>query len=171
MFSTILQEKITAKANAGGEAVKSFTYSDNIVQCTYCKDSGMLISDACNSDPRGSRAETGWFTKDTVPTEYCNVHVLVDYDKTAGGVSVGQCPAGSTSKVALVRNEERNFNTQVIITDAEFVYRDTDPSLGYPTYFGYPYFYMNIPEGTYVGRSSNTKQYNCACPTHLAKKK
>lgn len=168
---TILQEKITAKANAGGEAVKSFTYSDNIVQCTYCKDSGMLISDACNSDPRGSRAETGWFTRDSVPTEPCNVHVLVDYDKTAGGVSVGVCPAGSTSKVALVRNEERAFNTQVIITDAEFVYRETDPSLGYPTYFGYPYFYMNIPEGTYVGRSSNTKQYNCACPTHLAKKK
>ena len=130
----------------------------------------MLIGDACNADPRGSRAETGWFTKDTVPTEECNVHVLVDYDKACGGVSVGECPAGSTSKVALVRNNDRKFNTQVLIKDAEFVYRDVDTSLGFPTYYGYPFFYMNIPEGTYVGRSSNTKQYNCVCPTHLAKK-
>lgn len=169
---TMLQEKITAKANAAGEAVKSFTYSDNLVKATYCKDSGMLIGDACNCDPRGSRAETGWFTPDTVPTETCNVHVMVEYDSTSGGVNVGACPSGSTKKIALIKNEDRAFNTQVIITDAQYVYRETDKSLGYPTYIGYPYYYMNIPSGTYTGiTGGDRKQFNCACPNHLAKKK
>lgn len=71
---TILQEKITAKANAAGEEVKHFTYSDNLVQCTYCTKSGMLLTDACYSDPDGDIAETGWFTRDTVPTELCTYH-------------------------------------------------------------------------------------------------
>lgn len=163
---TMLQEKINARAAAAGEEIQSFKFSDNLVKATYCKDSGMLISDACNADPRGSRAESGWFTSDTVPTETCNVHVLVDYDTSSGAVATDKCPSSSLKKVGLVRNENRDFLTQVIITDAQYVYRDTSKVSKYPTYEGYPYFYFTYPEDHYVGRSSGTNQYNRACPNH-----
>lgn len=163
---TMLQEKINARAAAAGEEIQSFKFSDNLVKATYCKDSGMLISDACNADPRGSRAESGWFTSDTVPTETCNIHVLVDYDTSSGAVATDKCPSSSLKKVGLVRNENRDFLTQVIITDAQYVYRDTSKVSKYPTYEGYPYFYFTYPEDHYVGRSSGTNQYNRACPNH-----
>ena len=166
---TKLQEKIGARASANGEEIKKFTYSDNIVKATYCKDSGMLLGEACSYDPRGSRAETGWFTSDTVPTQTCDVHVLVDYDKVTGGVASDGCPEGNLKKVALVRNENRSFAKQIVITDAQYVYRDHDPSLGFPTYEGFPYFYFSIPEGTYVGRSSSVYQFNSFCTTHYHK--
>ena len=161
-----LQEKISAKASADGEAVKSFEFSDNLVQATYCKDSGKLVSDACSYDPRGSRTETGWFTKDTVPTETCDTHVLVKYDRVTGAVACDNCPKENIKEVALIRNENRSFATQVTITDAQYVYRDHDPSRGYPTYEGFAYFYYSIPEGTYVGRSAGVHQYNTFCDSH-----
>ncbi len=160
-----LQEKINARVAASGEEMKSFGISENLVEATYCKDSGMLLSDACSYDPRGSRAETGYFTKETVPTETCNVHVLVDYDTANGGVAGPDCPDYSVSKVALVDVSTRDFPSQVYITDAQYVYRKlTDKR--YPTYYGYPYYYYSIPEGHYTGKSAVGKQYNCFCPVH-----
>ncbi len=159
---TMLQEKVEAKSAATGEPIKTFDYSSNLVKATYCKDSGMLLSDACAHDPRGSRAESAYFTPETVPTEKCDVHVLVNYDKVTGGVATDKCPEGNIKQVALVKNTDRNFATQVYITDAQYVYRPME-SLKFPTYYGYAYFYYSIPTGTYVGRSPVEKQYNCAC--------
>lgn len=162
----MLQDKVEAKAAANGEEIKSFEMSPNIIQVTYCKDSGMLVGDACAHDPRGSRSETGYFTADTAPTQTCDVHVLVNYDKESGAVAKSSCPEGNLKQVALIRNENRLFQTQVTITDAQYVYRELDPALGYPTYYGYPFFYYAIQSGTYVGRSSGEKQYNCVCANH-----
>lgn len=165
---TMLQEKINAKASALGEPIKTFKESDNLVKATYCKDSGKLITDACNCDPRGSRAETAWFTRDTVPTENCDVHVLVDFDRVTNAVASDKCPDANIISVGLIRNDTRDFLTQVTVTDAQYVYRDVDLSRGYPDYEGYPYFYYMLPEGHYAGRSGLTHQYNCFCSQHYA---
>ncbi len=160
-----LQDKIDARAAANGEAIKTFDFSDNLVKVTYCKDSGMLVGEACAHDPRGSRTETGYFTADSAPTQTCDVHVLVNFDKVTGGVASNSCPAENIKKVALIRNESRLFDTQVTITDAQYVYREIQAG-EMPTYYGHPYFYNTIPKGKYVGKSAGEKQYNCACSSH-----
>ncbi len=162
----LLQDKIEAKAAANGEAIKTFDVSKNLVEVTYCKDSGMLVGDACAHDPRGSRTEKGYFTIDTAPTATCDVHVLVNYDKVTGAVATDKCPEKNLKKVALVRNDSRVFDCWVTITDAQYTYRDVSALGRYPTYNGYPFFYYLIPEGKTAGRSNATKQYNCACADH-----
>ena len=40
----------------------------------YCLDSGLSPARACRSDLRGSRIDSGWFYKDDVPDDSCNLH-------------------------------------------------------------------------------------------------
>ncbi|MPM33983.1 hypothetical protein SDC9_80564 [bioreactor metagenome] len=49
-----------------------------IVSASYCLDSGMLPTEYCKNDPRGSRVATGQFIKGDEPTQYCTVHVPVE---------------------------------------------------------------------------------------------
>jgi penicillin-binding protein 1A len=56
-----------------------FKTAGGIVTARYCKDSGCLMSDACYHDPRGDRAEIGYFKKGTEPHTACQCHTLIDY--------------------------------------------------------------------------------------------
>lgn len=162
----MLQDKVEAKAAANGEAIKTFEMSPNLVEATYCKDSGMLLGDACAHDPRGSRAEKGYFTIDSAPSATCDVHVMVNYDKVTGAVATDKCPEANLKQVALIRNESRKFACQVTITDAQYTYRSLGDVTKYPTYNGFAYYYYALPEGVVAGRSAGVKQFNCACPNH-----
>ncbi len=64
---TMLHEDIFARVRAGEETLKNFELSDRLVECTYCRYSGLLTASGC-------WGEKGYFTKDTVPTEYCYGH-------------------------------------------------------------------------------------------------
>lgn len=164
---TKLHEKIITASNESGEPLKKFTLADGVQTAEYCRDSGKLITDACLSDPRGSRKETGYFTNSTVPTEYCDCHVLVDYDKVTGGVVVGDCPAENVVKVGLIQ-VERNFPIEVTVTDAQYVYRALPDGLEPGAWWGVPFFTNALPEGTYAGTTNlrGGRQYNSACYEH-----
>ena len=118
------------EAKSGGEPLKTFELADGIVTATYCKDSGKLMTEACYLDPRGNRAETGYFTTSTVPTEYCDCHVLVDYDTSTGAVASPRCPSEYVTKVGLIK-VDREFPMQVKVTDAQYTYRDVPDGTGY----------------------------------------
>ncbi len=64
---TMLHEDIFARVRAGEETLKSFEVSDRLVECTYCRYTGLLATESC-------WGEKGYFTKDTVPTSYCYGH-------------------------------------------------------------------------------------------------
>ncbi|MCL2364664.1 MAG: transglycosylase domain-containing protein [Defluviitaleaceae bacterium] len=53
---------------------RQFVRPPGIVTGTVCLDSGMLMSSACQHDPRGNRGRSEIFTSDTLPTEECDVH-------------------------------------------------------------------------------------------------
>ena len=56
--ATVLWQKVMAKGVHEGLANKEFNKPTNVVECTVCQDSGLLMTDACREDPRGSRAIT-----------------------------------------------------------------------------------------------------------------
>ncbi len=163
---TILHNKIIEESNAKGYGLKSFVLANGIVTATYCKDSGKLITDACKADPRGSRAETGYFTVSTVPTENCDCHILVNFDKTTAGVAGVNCPAENIVRYGLIKVSTRKFPYQIIVVDAQYVYRDLPDNIKPGAAINEPFFINTIPNGYYVGVSSYDKQFNHFCYTH-----
>jgi len=73
---------------------KDFTMPDGIVTAAVCKDSGLLPTDLCNRDPRGSRVVNEIFISGTVPTAPCNVHVEAQIDTSTGLLATPYCPPG-----------------------------------------------------------------------------
>ena len=145
--------------------VLDFSVSDNIVECEYCMDSGKLMTNACRQDPRGGRAEKGYFVKGTEPDEVCDRHVSVLYDATSGGVVVGEC-TGNVIKVGLI-NVERSFPIQIYVTDAQYTWRDIGTDVLPETASTLPFYSNILKNDTFSGISRADKQYNIACREHF----
>lgn len=70
-------QKVMAGIHQGLEPA-SFRKPTDVVQVSYCCDSGLLATEACRKDARGDRTVTGELCLDDVPTGYCTTHVMVD---------------------------------------------------------------------------------------------
>ncbi len=164
---TVLHEKIIAEATESGYGVRSFVTANGVIAASYCMDSGKLMTDACRADPRGDREETGYFTADNMPSETCDCHVLVDYDRVTKCVAGPGCPAENIRKVGLIKVTTRKFPVPgVVVTDAQFVYRELPAGIQPGSSETDPFFINAVPAGTYVGTSGPEKQYNCYCTAH-----
>lgn len=145
---------------------KKFAASENVVSCAYCVDSGHIASKACHSDPRGNRIETGYFKRGTEPSEKCDTHVLVSYDKVTHAVACDKCPEENLTKVALIK-VSRSFPCEVKITDSQYTYRylpiGIDPTLEE----NLPFFARLQKNGEYFGTSGKDKAYNRYCHEHF----
>lgn len=169
IIMTKLHQNYIDKAKSGGEPLKTFEMADGIVTATYCKDSGKLMTEACYLDPRGNRAETGYFTTSTVPTEYCDCHVLVDYDTSTGAVASPRCPSEYVTKVGLIK-VDREFPMQVKVTDAQYTYRDVPDGTGMPLTGDLPFYIGLYESGTYPGYTATggARVFNSYCYEHHA---
>ncbi len=165
---TRLHQPLIERAQDSGEKLEQFTLASGVVTATYCVDSGKLLCDACRADPRGSRAETGYFTQESVPTSTCDTHVSVRYDKMTGAVAAQDCPEENLTTVSLIRVNGRDFPIQVAVTDAQYVYRDwSETEDGVTASKTDPFFQSLIPIGRYVGTSgTSTRAYNSFCHEH-----
>lgn len=143
-----------------------FEVPSSVLRATYCKDSGLLLTEACQKDPRGSRAEVGWFLKGSEPTAPCTCHTLCAYDTEHGGVSHGYCPREHTAEIALIR-VERSFPFQIYVSDAQYAYGGEPASLAPNPDPHQAYFAKRI--GRFCGVSHAAKQYNRSCAEHLEK--
>ncbi len=164
---TDIHEDILAKANSGEEPLKTFNISDNIIAATYCIDSGKLMTDACRADPRGNRAQTGWFVKGTQPTEYCDCHVMVKYDNVTKSIACDYCPEENITYVGLLQND-RLLYADLNVADAQYVYKELPYNvMPYISSDRYPFFYNMHKKGEYYGRVYYRAQFNKACTTHF----
>ena len=121
IFNTVLSSVYENNKNF---LSNEFSHSSNVIKCLYCRDSGLLGAPCCSDDPRGNRIEVGYFKKGTEPQNHCDTHVYVNYDSIDGGVIWDEISPGNYKRVALVKNYERRFPCQVIITDAQYTYRN-----------------------------------------------
>jgi penicillin-binding protein 1A len=151
-----------------GRAVqRHFNEVDGVITAKYCKDSGKLVNSACMCDPRGSRVETGYFTRDTLPTEYCDTHTLVLYDVKNGGIASPDCPKESCRYVGLL-NVKRYFAYPTVILDAQYTVQRLES--GVPPCFdaSKPYFYFNSG-GAHTGTSYVNFPFNRYCSCNMPK--
>ena len=70
-------QKVMSRVHEGLEN-KDFNTPDGLITVKYCKDSGMLATDACLQDPRGSRVGTAYLFQGDAPTESCTAHQTVE---------------------------------------------------------------------------------------------
>lgn len=149
------------------ENYRGETFSTAGLSCLpYCMDSGELFSENCLYDPRGSRIEYGYFTEDNKPQMKCNRHVVCYYDSLTKGVACDGCPKDELVPISLIRCDDRLFPKEIIITDAEYVFRDVGRYEKRPIDYSLPFFQYSLPEGVYVGRSRGKKQFNSGCYLH-----
>ncbi len=160
-----IMTKLHEKHTGTGEGFLDFPSSREVAEFEFCADSGQLMTEACRRDPRGSRAEKGYFVIGTEPTEYCSCHRLVPYDTVSGGVATEDCPSEDVQYVGMI-SVERYFPMQIYVTDAQYVYRDVGDVLP-ETSPEYPFFQNLLKENEYCGISRGGVQYNRFCRHHF----
>lgn len=148
------------------KSIKEFNKSENIVAAEFCKDSGMLVCEACQKDARGDRSEIGYFVKGTEPKKKCNTHILVRYDKVEECIASNECNNDDIILVGMIK-VNRSFPTQIYITDAQYVWRDIGNKILPETSHGLPFFNNLLSENEYSGITNTEKQFNSYCRKHF----
>lgn len=75
--AAVLWNKVMSQVHAGLD-YKDFPRPDGLVAVEYCLDTGLIATDECRSDMRGSRAATGYLFPEDVPTARCEAHTMVE---------------------------------------------------------------------------------------------
>lgn len=75
--AAVLWNKVMSQVHQGLEN-KDFNQPAGLTTIRYCMDSGLLPTDACEHDPRGSRVATAYVFQGQGPVESCNLHTDVE---------------------------------------------------------------------------------------------
>ena len=157
IWNTVMRRIVAEK----GEK-REFEMPATVLQANFCRDSGKLLSAVCQKDPRGNRAQTGWFTASTLPHSFCKCHTLAEVCKS-GGICHEYCPLDEREEVGLIQ-VERHFPKQIQVTDAEYVWRRDALGISPNSNPCEAYFASDLPD--FCGVSGNKEQYNRSCTAH-----
>ncbi len=147
----VLWQKVMERVH-DGLANKEFNKPTNVVECTVCRDSGLLMTDACREDPRGSRAVTVELSLYDVPTQNCDVHKEVEICGASGHVVNEYCKQveGNTTKTVGLLDVSRAFPVRGITVQ--------DQAYAVPN--------DSLPAGYYPALSPDVDAINVECYIH-----
>ena len=131
--AVVLWQKVMSTLHTG-LANKEFAKPTNVVECTVCRDSGKLVTDACKEDPRGSRAVKVQLSLYDVPTENCDVHTEVEICDASGHAANEYCALvdGNTTHNVGLLNISRAFPTAgIVVLDQSYVVPNDSLPAGY----------------------------------------
>ncbi len=97
----------------------SFELSTPMTKVSYCLDCGLLATDLCSVDVRGSRVATASVAVEDVPKRTCTCHVQVELDSVTGCIATEYCPSENRITASLM-NYQRIFPSAVTVADQEF---------------------------------------------------
>lgn len=149
-------------------ADKKFEESANLISVNYCMDSGHLPSEACINDARGSRVKQGYFIRGSEPTDICHTHVMVEYDEICGGVATVFTPESHIKRVGMIL-VEREFPIQIIVSDAQYVYKEIREGILPSFAENKPFFaVLESERKKYFGISASKTQFNRLSTAHFS---
>jgi penicillin-binding protein 1A len=96
--SITMWKKVMSKIHENLENRDFTKPSSGLATVNVCADSGLLATDACACDLRGSRVRTVEIAAGTGPTETCNLHVIKNYCKDGKCLAGESCPAESVEQ-------------------------------------------------------------------------
>lgn len=147
----VLWQKVMEQVH-DGLPNKEFNKPTNVVECTVCRDSGLLMTDACREDPRGSRAVTVELSLYDVPTQNCDVHKEVEICGASGHVVNEYCKQveGNTTKTVGLLDVSRAFPVRGITVQDQAYAMPND----------------SLPAGYYPALSPDVDAINVVCYIH-----
>ncbi len=147
----VLWQKVMEQVH-DGLPNKEFNKPTNVVECTVCRDSGLLMTDACREDPRGSRAVTVELSLYDVPTQNCDVHKEVEICGASGHVVNEYCKQveGNTTKTVGLLDVSRAFPVRGITVQDQAYAMPND----------------SLPAGYYPALSPDVDAINVECYIH-----
>lgn len=147
----VLWQKVMEQVH-DGLPNKEFNKPTNVIECTVCRDSGLLMTDACREDPRGSRAVTVELSLYDVPTQNCDVHKEVEICGASGHVVNEYCKQveGNTTKTVGLLDVSRAFPVRGITVQ--------DQAYAVPN--------DSLPAGYYPALSPDVDAINVECYIH-----
>lgn len=149
--------------------------ADVVTDVEYCSISGQKPCDACRADLGVMNGEMkviyndGVYTKDTVPTEECTCHIMVNYDSVTKAVSLDgcECPSENIIQVSL-RKVDRVLYKNIRVYDSEYLYYPITDDYTPPESTSVSYWRYLLPEGVYMGYSNSSRETaaNRVCIEH-----
>ncbi|MBR3865422.1 MAG: PBP1A family penicillin-binding protein [Clostridia bacterium] len=108
-----------------------FELKTEMVKVNYCLDSGMLATDLCEIDRRGSRVATAYLAREDVPKESCTNHMAIQIDTTTGRIANAYCPETALKTVSALSLRRLYPSAGINITDQAYClpYTVTDAEL------------------------------------------
>ena len=99
---------------------KSFTAPSSVTRASICKDSGLLATELCSQDPRGSRVYSEYFVKGTVPGKKCTCHVKGTICKESNLLATEYCK-DKEEKIFISRENSEKDKGWEKAADAEYM--------------------------------------------------
>src|SRR5660398_160681 len=100
-----LWENIMEKVHVGLEPA-AFDEPQGVVKVNVCRQSGLLPTDLCSKDPRGSQVTSEYFVNGTAPTEFCDVHVTATVDSLSNMLMGPYCPPDLAEERVFIKRDE-----------------------------------------------------------------
>ncbi len=100
---------------------RSFSLSTELKSVSICADSGLLASEWCSQDVRGSRVMTARLAAEDVPKARCTMHVPVEIDSVTGGIANEWCPLDDIKQVAMLSLQREYPASGVRVADQKYV--------------------------------------------------
>ncbi len=149
--------------------------ADVVTGVEYCSISGKTPCDACRADLGVMNGEMkviyddGVYTRDTVPTEECDCHIMVNYDNVTKAVSLDgcNCPESNIIQVSL-RKVDRILYKNIRVYDGAYLYYPVPDDYTPPESTSVSYWRYLLPEGVYMGYSNSSREVaaNRVCTEH-----
>ncbi len=95
--------------------------SGGLTTVRVCMDSGMLATDACAADSRGSRVINVTVATGTEPTEPCTMHVMRDYCTEGKCLAGENCPPESVVQAAFLDYTRVDYGENIKADDDAYL--------------------------------------------------
>ncbi len=147
-----------------------------VTDVEYCTVSGKLATDACRNDlyhlqGGGSCIAKGMFEASEAPTEYCDKHIMLQWDQSTGGICLDGCGCPQSNLISVgfrvMTLSDRALYGSVKVADAQYAYMEVPVGYVYPTDPNVPFFQNALPENISFGYSVTERPANRICTEHL----
>ena len=104
--------------------------SEGLTSVTVCADSGLLCSEACQADRRGSRAVSVVIANGTEPTETCTMHTFADFCTAGDCLATERCPVDGIVQVGILNSVREDYGASIVAEDDLYTIGGQEKALG-----------------------------------------
>ena len=104
--------------------------NEGLTTVTVCADSGMLCTEACEADRRGSRAVSVVVATGTEPTETCTLHGFTSFCSEGNCLATDNCPAGGVSQIGILNYVRVDYGAEIFAEDDVYTVGGLEKAMG-----------------------------------------